>query len=478
MDYDYDLFVIGGGSGGVRAANRTAALGKKVGLAEESRYGGTCVIRGCVPKKLYVYASSFHEQFEDAEGYGFQVGDVSFAWQTLVSRKENELTRLEGLYRRGLTGNEVELFDTRAELRGPHSVWLNSENREVTAERILIAVGGTPNRHDDLEGHELAITSDEAFDLPELPKSVLIAGAGYIAIEFAGIFNGLGVDTQILYRGQEILSGFDDDVRKMLHSEYEKRGIRIRTHDVFSKIEELEDGRRRCHLASGDVVDVDCVMLALGRHPLTSGLGLEHADIKLDRKGYIEVDEFSRTSCDSVWAVGDVTGRVQLTPVAIHESMCFVSTEYKGIPQRPDHEMIATAVFSHPEIGTVGMTELEACKAYDELKVFTANFRAMKYVLPDRDTRMLMKLIVDAKTDKLVGAHIVGPDAGEMAQLLAIPMKMGCTKADVDATMALHPSAAEELVTMYDPSYTVTKGIRSDGTPVDPANIIEPAGTS
>ncbi|MEM7778712.1 MAG: FAD-dependent oxidoreductase, partial [Pseudomonadota bacterium] len=278
MDYDYDLFVIGGGSGGVRAANRTAALGKKVGLAEESRYGGTCVIRGCVPKKLYVYASSFNEQFEDAEGYGFQVGDVSFDWQTLVSRKENEITRLEGLYRRGLTGNEVELFDTRAELRGPHSVWLNSENREVTAERILIAVGGTPNRHDDLEGHELAITSDEAFDLPELPKSVLIAGAGYIAIEFAGIFNGLGVDTQILYRGQEILSGFDDDVRKMLHSEYEKRGIRVRTHDVFSKIEELEDGRRRCHLASGDVVDVDCVMLALGRHPLTSGLGLEHAD--------------------------------------------------------------------------------------------------------------------------------------------------------------------------------------------------------
>ncbi|EFL90421.1 glutathione-disulfide reductase [Ahrensia sp. R2A130] len=478
MAYDYDLFVIGGGSGGVRAANRTAALGKKVGLAEESRYGGTCVVRGCVPKKLYVYASGYHEHFEDAEGYGFKVGDVSFDWNTLVSRKEAEITRLEGLYRRGLSGNEVELFDTRAELRGPHSVWLKSEDREVTAERILIAVGGTPNRHESVEGHELAITSDEAFDLPDLPKTILIAGAGYIAVEFAGIFNGLGVDTQILYRGQEILSGFDDDVRALLHSEYEKRGIRIRTHDVFAKIEELEGGRRRCHLKSGDVVDVDCVMLALGRSPLTASLGLEYAGIATDAKGYIEVDDYSRTSCESVWAVGDVTGRVQLTPVAIHESMCFVSTEYRDTPQRPDHEMIATAVFSHPEIGTVGMTELEACEAYDELNVFKANFRAMKYVLPDRDTRMLMKLIVDAKTDKLVGAHIVGPDAGEMAQLLAIPMKMGCTKADVDATMALHPSAAEELVTMYEPSYTVKAGIRSDGTPVAPVNIMEPAGNA
>jgi len=458
MTYDYDLFVIGGGSGGVRAARRTAALGHKVGIAEESRYGGTCVIRGCVPKKLYVYASTFPEAFEDAEGYGWSVGETSFDWSKLVAAKEAEITRLEGLYKKGLIGNGVELFDTRAELRGPHEIWLKNEDRTVTAERILIAVGGTPNPHAALEGHEHGIVSDAAFDLHELPKSIVIAGAGYIGLEFAGIFNGLGVETTVVYRGQDILSTFDHDLRSLLHEEYEKRGIRILTHNVFHKIEIGDDGRKRIELSGGDVLHADAVMFALGRMPLTEGLGLEEAGVETDSRGYIEVDGYSQTSCDSIWAIGDVTDRMQLTPVAIHEAMCFVATEYRDQPIKPDYDTIPTAVFSHPEIGTVGLREEDAAKKFDKLNVFKANFKPMKHTLTGRDTRMLMKIIVDAQTDKVVGVHVLGPDAGEMAQVLAIPIKMGCTKADFDATMALHPSAAEELVTMYEPTYTVEKG--------------------
>ncbi len=460
MAYDYNLFVIGGGSGGVRAANRTAALGHKVGVAEESRFGGTCVIRGCVPKKLYVYASTFHEHFEDAAGFGWTVGESSFDWKKLVANKETEITRLEGLYKKGLNSNQVEVFDSRAELRGPHDIWLAAENRMITAERILIAVGGSPNRHTSLEGHEHGIVSDHAFDLDKLPKSILISGAGYIAVEFAGIFNGLGVDTTIVYRGPEILRGFDNDVRELLHDEYEKRGIRIITEQQISKLELAADDKRKATLSSGEVLEVDQVMFALGRLPLTGSLGLELAGVATDDRGYIKVDEYSRTNVDHIWAVGDVTDRVQLTPVAIHESMCFVATEFRGDPQQPDHEMIPTAVFSHPEIGTVGMTEEEAGQKFEKLNVFRANFRPMKHTMSGRDSRMLMKLIVDAATDKVIGAHILGPDAGEMAQILAIPMKMGSTKADFDRTMALHPSAAEELVTMYEPSYTVENGKR------------------
>ncbi len=460
MVYDYDLFVIGGGSGGVRAARRTAALGKKVGIAEESRYGGTCVIRGCVPKKLYVYASTFHESFEDAAGYGWTVGKTSFDWSKLVANKEAEITRLEGLYRKGLEGNNVEVFDTRAELRGTHDIWLRSEDRTVTAERIIIAVGGYPNPHEALEGHELGIVSDQAFDLEQLPESIVIAGAGYIAVEFAGIFNGLGVDTTILYRGPEILSGFDDDLRELLHAEYEKRGIKIITHQVFSKIEQASGGKKRAHLSGGDVLEVDEVMFALGRLPSTGSLGLELAGVETDDRGYIRVNEYSRTNVDNIWALGDVTDRVQLTPVAIHEAMCFVSTEYLNDPQRPDHDLIATAVFSHPEIGTVGLSEHDAAQKYGHLKVYSANFKPMKHTLSGRDSRMLMKLIVDAETDRVVGAHVLGPDAGEMAQLMAVSLKMGATKADFDRTMAVHPSAAEELVTMYDHSYEVKGGTR------------------
>lgn len=459
-DYDYDLFVIGGGSGGVRAANRTAALGKKVGLAEASRYGGTCVIRGCVPKKLYVYASTFSDHFEDAKGYGWTVGETSFDWKTLVKAKEAEITRLEALYRKGLNGNGVDLFDTRAELRGKHEIYLKAEDRTVTADKILIAVGGYPNPHATLEGHEHAITSDEAFDLDELPKSIIIAGAGYIAVEFAGIFAGLGVDVTILYRGIEILSGFDDDMREALHKEYEERGIKIVTKTVFSKLVKKDDGTIDAHLSDDRVMNADVVMLALGRLPSTDSLGLDQAGVKMNDNGSISVDDYSRTNVDNIWAVGDVTDRVQLTPVAIHESMCFVATEYRDEPTKPDHELIATAVFSHPEIGTVGMTETQAAEKFDRLNIFRTRFRPMKNVLAGRESYMVMKLIVDAATDRVVGCHVLGPDAGEMAQVLGIAVKMGATKADFDRTMALHPSAAEELVTMYDPTYVVKNGER------------------
>ncbi len=460
MAYDYDLFVIGGGSGGVRAARRVGGLGKRVGLAEASRMGGTCVIRGCVPKKLYVYASTFSETFEDAAGYGWTVGEPSFDWHTLRANKEAEITRLEGLYRSGLIGSGVEIFDTRAELRGPNEIWLKSEDRIVTAERIVVAVGGYPNPHASLEGHELTIDSDQAFDLENLPDKIVIAGGGYISIEFAGIFNGLGVDTTIIYRGQEILSGFDQDVRRALHEEYEARGIRIITGEVFSKIERAEDGLLHAHLRGGEVLKVGQVMLGLGRLPSTEGLGLEKAGVETTDKGHIPVDEYSRTNVPSIWALGDVTNRVELTPVAIHEAMCFVATEFLDRPERPDHGTIPTAVFSHPEIGTVGLTELEACERHERLNVYLAKFRPMKNVLPKREGKMIMKLIVHADDDSVVGAHIFGNDAGEMAQLLAIPIKMGCRKSDFDATMALHPSAAEELVTMYEPTYRIENGER------------------
>lgn len=460
MKYDYDLFVIGGGSGGVRAGRRAASLGKKVGIAEESRYGGTCVVRGCIPKKLYVYASEFPESFEDAKSYGWTVGETTFDWNVLVANKEAEITRLEGLYQKGLLAAGAEVFQTRAELRGAHEIWLKEENRVVTAERIIIAVGGAPRIQTDLEGYELCIVSDDIFDLPELPKKVVISGAGYIAVEFAGILNGLGVDTTIVYRRDEILAGFDEDVRKHLHREYEARGIKIITNTTFEKVEDAGDGNRRVHLSNGDVLEVDCVFQAVGRTPLTKGLGLENANVKTDGAGNIVVNEYSRTNVESIWALGDVTDRVQLTPVAIHEAMCFIATEYLDDPQRPDHELIATAVFSHPEIGTVGLTQEQAGEAFEDVEVYRAEFRPMRNTLTERTSKMLMKLIVDAASQKVVGVHVVGSAAGEMSQLLAIPLKMGASKPDFDRTMAVHPTAAEELVTMYEPSYLLKNGVR------------------
>jgi glutathione reductase (NADPH) len=459
-EYDYDLFVIGGGSGGVRAGRVAASLGKRVGVAEEFRFGGTCVIRGCVPKKLYVYASQQKEHFEDAEGYGFSVGEHSFDWRKLVDSKEREITRLEGLYRKGLENNSADIIDSRAELTGPHSLRLVAENREVTAERILIATGGYPNPHQALEGHEHCISSNEAFDLDELPEKIIIAGGGYIALEFAGIFNGLGSDVTVIYRGQEVLSSFDQDLRTTLHEEMEKKGIRILTETIFSKIEKMADGRLKATTNHGEEIDADQVMLALGRIPLTKDLGLETAGVEADERGAILVDEYSRTNVPHILAVGDVTNRVQLTPVAIHEAMCLIETEFKDNPTSPDYETIPTAVFSQPELGTVGLAEHKAAEKYDSLAVYLARFRPMKYIMPNRQSYCIMKLIVDEKTDVVVGAHVLGPEAGEMAQLLGVILKAGCTKAHFDQTMALHPSAAEEMVTMYQPSYRIVDGER------------------
>ncbi len=458
--FDYDLFVIGGGSGGVRSGRLAAAMGKKVAIAEEFRYGGTCVIRGCVPKKLYVYASQFAEHFEDAEGFGWSVGERTFDWTKLVAAKEKEITRLEGLYQKGLANAGAEILNTRAELTGPNSIRLVATGKTVTAERIVIAVGGHPTPHEALPGHELCITSNEAFDLPELPKSIVIAGGGYIAVEFANIFHGLGVETTLIYRGKEILSRFDQDMRRGLHAAMEQKGIRILCEDLLQSITGTADGRLAAETMKHGTLTVDQVMLALGRVPNTKGLGLEAAGIKVNERGAIIVDAFSRTSAPGIYALGDVTDRVQLTPVAIHEAMCFIETEYKHNPVSPDHDLIATAVFSQPEIGTVGLSEEDGAKKYDELEIYRAEFRPMKATLSGRSEKTIMKLIVNAADRKVVGVHILGHEAGEMAQLLGITLKAGCTKDDFDRTMAVHPTAAEELVTMYAPSYRIKNGER------------------
>jgi glutathione reductase (NADPH) len=459
-EYDYDLFVIGGGSGGVRAARVTGALGRKVAIAEEYRYGGTCVIRGCVPKKLFVYASHFSEAFEDAVGYGWTVGESSFDWPTLIANKDREIERLEGLYRKGLTSANVTLFDSRAVLVDAHTIELTATGERVTADKILIAVGGYANPHASLPGHELCITSNEAFHLETLPKAIVIAGGGYIAVEFANIFHGLGVDTTIIYRGKEILGRFDGDMRRGLHAAMEKKGIRILCQDVFAKIEKSDNGRLVAHTKNGEVLEADQVMLALGRDPNTEGLGLEAAGVAVDHKGAVTVDDYSRTNVENIYAVGDVTDRVQLTPVAIHEAMCFVETAFKDNPTKPDHQLIATAVFSQPEIGTVGVSEEDACKDFEELEVYRAEFRPMKHVLAGRDERTIMKIVVNALDRKVLGVHILGPEAGEMAQLVGIALKAGATKDDFDRTMAVHPTAAEELVTMYNPTYRIKNGKR------------------
>jgi glutathione reductase (NADPH) len=458
--YDYDLFVIGGGSGGVRAARVTAALGKRVAVAEESRFGGTCVIRGCVPKKLYVYASQFPEHFEDAAGYGWTVGAASFDWRALVAAKDKEIGRLENIYRSGVEKAGGTAFASRATLIDAHTIRIEAENRTVTADQILIATGGRPNPHAALPGHEHCIFSDEAFDLAELPKRIVIAGGGYIAVEFANIFHGLGVETTLIYRGLEILGRFDMDMRKTLHETMEKKGIRILCQTIFEKIERRLDGRLDAQLSDGEVITTDQVMLAIGRIPNTESLGLEAAGVALGKTGEIVVDAYSRTNVENIWSVGDVTDRKQLTPVAIHEAMCFVETVFKNNPTRPDHEAIATAVFSQPEIGTVGLSEEAASEKFEEIDVFRAAFRPMRNILAGRDEKMIMKLVVDRKSGRVVGAHVLGPDAGEMAQLLGIPIKAGLTKLDFDRTMAVHPTAAEELVTMYQPSYSVRNGKR------------------
>ncbi len=458
MAYDYDLFVIGAGSGGVRAARRAAEAGARVAIAESDRVGGTCVIRGCIPKKLLVYASHFREEFEDSAAYGWHVGPFSFDWPTLIANKDKEIDRLETVYRANLAKAGAELIESRAILAGGHRVTIERSGKTVTAEHILIATGARPNPHAALAGHELCITSDEAFHLKALPKKVLIGGGGYIAVEFAGIFHGLGVDTTIVYRGREVLSRFDMDLRRLFHAEATNKGVRVLCGEVFEKVERRENGRLLAHLSGGGTEETDAIMLAVGRLPNVGGLGLESVGVGLNKKGAIEVDAYSRTSAAHMWAIGDVTDRIQLTPVAIHEAECFVATVFRDRPTRPDHDKVATAVFSTPEIGTVGLTEDSARERCKNLDIYRTAFRPLKGTLTGRSDRMLLKLVVDADTDVVLGAHALGPGAGEMAQLLAIPVKMRATKADFDAAMAVHPTASEELVTFSAPSERVRNG--------------------
>jgi glutathione reductase (NADPH) len=444
--YDVDLFVIGAGSGGVRAGRIAAKHGAKVAVAEEYRVGGTCVIRGCVPKKLFVYASKFAEEFEDAIGYGWTSEKVTFDWQTLLENKDREIDRLNAAYIRNLTGAGAELIEERATLVDAHTVQLTS-GRKVSAKHILIATGATPFVPRHLPGHEMAITSNEAFHLQRLPRRIVIVGGGYIAVEFAGIFAGLGVETILLYRGEQILRGFDDDLRNHLAVEMEKKGIDIRCGADVQEIQRSGDGVR-VTLTDETRIGAGQIMFATGRMPNTTGLGLEHIGIKPNVHGAIPVNEYSQTEVPSIYAVGDVTNRVNLTPVAIREGHAFADTVFGGKPTMVNHGLVPSAVFSQPELGTVGMTEAQARIRHKQLDIYKTSFKPMKHSLSGRDERMFMKLIVDGETDKVLGCHIAGPDAGEMAQLLGIAITCGATKAQFDATLAVHPTAAEELVTM------------------------------
>ena len=446
MQFDYDLFVIGGGSGGVRAGRMAAGTGARVAVAEEHRFGGTCVIRGCVPTTLVVYASQFSEAFKEAEGFGWSVGATGFDWARLKANKDKEIERLSGLYRGNLERAGAQIIDSRAVLQDAHTLRLVKEDRTVTAKTILIATGSWPFIP-KFPGSEFAITSNEAFELPKLPGRIVIVGAGYIGLEFAGIFHGLGVDVTLIHRGPRLLRGFDEDLETGLAEAMTARGIKLvlNTH-----VEAIEQHGLHYALActGGKRIETDLVMFATGRVPNTANMGLAEAGVALGASGQIKVDEFSRSSVEHIYAIGDVTDRVNLTPVAIDEAMRFVDTVFRGKPTPVDHHGIPTAVFSQPEIGTVGLTEEEARRKCVAIDIYKARFRPLKATLSGSSERMLMKMIVDRASDQVVGVHILGPDAAEMAQLLAIPLRLGATKADFDATMALHPTAAEELVTM------------------------------
>ena len=445
-DHDVDLFVIGAGSGGVRAARVAASHGARVMAAEEYRVGGTCVIRGCVPKKLLVYASRFSQEFEDAGGYGWTVPDPTFHWSALIANKDREIARLEAAYAATLERYNVALVKSRAVLEDAHTVRL-ATGASVRAKTILISTGAWPHMGPSIPGLEHAISSNEAFHLPELPRRILVQGGGYIAVEFACIFAGLGSEVTLVYRGENILRGFDDDVREHLRNEMRNRGITVTCGHTVTEIQKAgeEFGTR---LSDNSTIKSDKVMFAIGRHPNVSGFGLERLGIKISSHGGIEVDEFSRTSVSNIYAVGDVTNRVNLTPVAIREGHAFADTVFGGKPTPVDHTNVPTAVFSEPEIGVVGLTETQARERLAKFDVYKTTFRPMKATLSGRNTRTFMKLLVDGTADRVVGCHIVGPDAGELIQVVGIAVKMGATKADFDATMAVHPTAAEELVTM------------------------------
>ena len=449
MAYDFDLYVIGAGSGGVRAARFAAGFGAKVAVAESRYLGGTCVNVGCVPKKLLVYGAHFAEDFEQASGFGWNLGEANFDWATLIANKDREINRLNGIYRNLLVNSGVTLHEAHAKIVGPHEVEVKGER--FTAKNILIATGGWP-QIPEIPGSEHAIGSNEAFFLKELPKRVLVVGGGYIAVEFAGIFHGLGADTTLLYRGELFLRGFDGAVRKHLHEELTKRGMDLQFNADIARIDKQADGSLKATLKDGRVLEADCVFYATGRRPMLDNLGLENTGVQLDDKGFIKVDDEYQTTEPSILALGDVIGRVQLTPVALAEGMAVARRLFKPEHYRPvDYKMIPTAVFSLPNIGTVGLTEEQAREAGHEVVIFESRFRPMKLTLTECQEKTLMKLVVDGKTDKVLGCHMVGPDAGEIVQGLAIALKAGATKRDFDDTIGVHPTAAEEFVTMRTP---------------------------
>jgi glutathione reductase (NADPH) len=450
MAFDYDLFVIGGGSGGVRAARVAASeTGAKVALAEEDRYGGTCVIRGCVPKKLMVFASGYGSMAEDARAYGWDITAGAFQWPAFQSKMLSELDRLEGIYRSLLANAGVETYDQRATIADAHTIELADGTRK-TAKHILVAVGGRPVKP-DLPGAELAITSNDIFHLETLPKSMLIIGGGYIASEFAGVMNGMGVETVQFYRGDQILRGFDDEARSLVADEMRASGVDLQVNTNVTEMKRDASGGIWTMDTNGNARVFDQVMFATGRAPNTDNLGLDLAGVTMGRKGEITVDDYSQTAVPSIYAVGDVTDRANLTPVAIREGMAFVETVFKGNPTKPDHDLIPTAIFTQPEMGTVGLSEEQAA-AIEPVEIYSASFKPMQQSFAGRAQKVLMKLIVSKATRKVLGCHIVAPGAGEMIQLAGIAVKMGATTEDFDRTVAVHPTMSEELVTMKSPT--------------------------
>ena len=454
--YDYDLFVIGAGSGGVRAGRIARSLGAKVAIAENYRIGGTCVIRGCVPKKLLVYAAHFSEDFEDASGFGWTVGGTAFSWPLLIENKNREIERLSKVYAGLLASSGVDVIEGTARLIDPHVVTIGE--RTVTAEFVLVATGGRP-RKPAVPGIEHAITSNEAFELAELPRRVLIVGGGYVAVEFAGIFRGLGSEVTLSYRGEQVLRGFDGDVRRHLHEELGKKGVRILLNSNAARIDRRADGVLEATVSGtrNGKHECDAVMYATGRVPNTGSLGLAEAGVELDADGGVVVDRYGQSSVPSIYAVGDVTNRIALTPVAIREGAAVAMTLFGGDRIPADHDNVPSAVFSQPPVGTVGLTQGEAVAKFGEIEVYMTSFRPMRHTLSGRDERTLVKLMVEPASQRVVGCHMVGADAPEIIQGIAIAVKAGLTKAQFDATIGIHPTAAEEFVTMRE-TKTVTQG--------------------
>ena len=446
----YDLVVIGGGSGGVRAARIAASHGARVALVEEYRMGGTCVIRGCVPKKLMVYASRFAQEFEEAKGFGWTVGETGFDWPTLKTRRDSEVARLEGLYRTNLQSAGVTIFDSRAVLQDPHTLLL-TDGRSLHGNTLLIATGARPDDGPDFPGAELAIDSNGFFEMEQLPRRVVVQGAGYIALELACVLHLLGAEVTLVVRGEQILRGFDDELRAHLGVELVASGLQFRFGRHITAIGRKGDALQ-VTLDDGRTVEADCVLRAVGRRPNTVGLGLEAAGVRLDAKGAVTVDDASRTSLAHIYAVGDVTNRVNLTPMAIREGHAFADTVFGKTPRTVDHRLVPSAVFTTPEAGVVGLTEAQALQSHPQLDVYRTTFRPMKATLSGHASRIFMKLLVDRVTDRVLGFHMVGPDSGEMAQLVGITLQLAATKAAFDATLAVHPTAAEELVTLRTPA--------------------------